>query len=129
MSGERRGFVLQSLLLVYILSTTYDPRSNTGIAFHTQDPNEHAGATNVCVNIGNVSTQGHFIRAYNGNGPHRGSDPRSYTKYGTFMQQVFNISLIHCGDIEINPGPVQHVSRKYKLKFPCIVCEKRCQQR
>ena len=46
-----------------------------------------------------------------------------YTKYGLCAQQVHIKSLVNCGDIEKNPGPGIKNSRKYKLKFPCIVCE------
>ena len=46
------------------------------------------------------------------------------TKCGILMYQLFIVTLVKCGDIELNPGPGVNLGKKYNIKFPCLQCRK-----
>ena len=42
------------------------------------------------------------------------------------VTQMIIVTLVQCGDIQTNPGPVNSINKKkrtYKIRFPCVRCQ------
>ena len=114
-------------ILFFLIIATKIPRNH--VKNYTKDHQDHAGTSNIgapeCATRENFN--GHWSLNVPKNGIYESVSltqyQTNYTKYGLFALQIYIKSLVNCGDIEKNPGPVLKNSRKYKLKFPCIVCD------
>ena len=114
-------------ILFFLIIATKIPRNH--VKNYTKDHQNHAGTSHI--GAPERATRENFNGHWSLNVPKNGiyesvsltQYQTNYTKYGLFAHQIYIKSLINCGDIEKNPGPVLKNSRKYKLKFPCIVCD------
>ena len=138
----RGGTFVQCLLLLYIIHSAFSLKIITGRTYYTGEshgekkPYQYHADKKIFnfESVGFMPVRG--SEDLNGRatkyaaGPrHRGDHINDYpfqllntTKCGIVIYQLCIITLVKCGDVQLNPGPFQQKMKKYVLKFPCLQC-------